>query len=181
MVSQVATRLVERRHTLSRDLHLIAPMHGLGLAVATLPLVFVASCGGMTTLTTPTASSAVATSAVSEGTSLLSGREMHGVLGPFPDTAPRCFAGLFPCETFDFSLDAEGPIEVAVAWEGSSRAVFVQLYWEGRWLAHEDVAPAGGPSQIVFLRKMMEANRYQLRLVSREPAQAIPFTLVLKY
>jgi hypothetical protein len=157
-------------------------MHGLGLAVATLPLVFVASCGG-TTLMTPTTPSAPAAmaSAVSEGPSLLPGREMHGVLGPFPDTAPRCFADLFPCETFDFSLDAEGPIEVALAWEGSSRAVFVQLYWEGRWLAHEDVAPAGGPPQIVFLRTSMEANRYQLRLVSREPAQAIPFTLVLKY
>ena len=157
-------------------------MHGLGLAVVTLPLVLVTSCGGMTSMAPTAPSTTVSASpAVSEEPSLLSGREMHGVLGPFPDSAPRCFADLFPCEMFDFSLEHEGPIEVALAWEGHSRAVFVQLYWEGRWLAHEDVAPAGGPPQIVFLRKKMEANHYQLRLVSREPAQAIPFTLTLKY
>ena len=159
-------------------------MHGLGIATVALPLVFITSCGGMTQAlpTAPSAAAAAASAtAGQEGPLLLSAREMHGVLGPFSADAPRCFANLFPCETIDFNLEAEGPIGVSLTWEGAARAVFVQLYWEGRWLAHEDVAPVGGPSQIVFLRPRMEANRYQLRLVSREPDRAIPYTLVLRY
>lgn len=106
---------------------------------------------------------------------------MHGTVGPFDAEAQPCFADLFPCETFDFTLPHEGPIEVTLTWEGPPRALFVQLYWAGRWLAHEDVAPREGPSRISFLRPRMEPNSYQLRIVTREPAAAIPFRLVLGY
>jgi len=86
------------------------------------------------------------------------GREMQGVLGPFGAGAQTCFADLFPCQTFDFSLSQEGPIEVTLTWQGNARALFVQLYWQGRWLAHEDVAPREGPSEISFIRPRMEAT-----------------------
>jgi hypothetical protein len=109
------------------------------------------------------------------------GREIQGMLGPFDAGAQTCFADLFPCQTFDFSLAQEGPIEVTLAWQGPARAVFVQLYWQGRWLAHEDVAPRDGPSQISFVRPRMEATDYQIRIVTREPAMGIPFRLLVRY
>jgi hypothetical protein len=109
------------------------------------------------------------------------GREIQGVLGPFDAGAQTCFADLFPCQTFDFSLSQEGPIEVTLTWQGNARALFVQLYWQGRWLAHEDVAPREGPSQISFTRPRMEATDYQIRIVTREPGQAIPFRLLVRY
>ena len=142
------------------------------------------ACGGVAQLAPTAASPALVspTPRVNEapvGSSV--NRELLGTLGPFdPETEP-CFAGLFPCETLDFTLPHEGPIEVTLTWEGSPRAVFVQLYWAGQWLAHEDVAPREGPSRISFLRPRMEANSYQLRIVTREPAVAIPFRLVLSY
>jgi hypothetical protein len=103
------------------------------------------------------------------------------MLGPFDAEAQPCFADLFPCEVFDFTLSHEGPIEVTLSWQGNARALFVQLYWQGQWLAHEDVAPREGPSEISFLRPRMEANEYQLRIVSREPTVAIPFRLMVRY
>jgi hypothetical protein len=109
------------------------------------------------------------------------GREIQGVLGPFDAEAQTCFADLFPCQTFDFTLSQQGPIEVTLAWQGPPRAVFVQLYWQGRWLAHEDVAPREGPSQISFVRPHMEATDYQIRIVTREPGLAIPFRLLVRY
>jgi len=39
----------------------------------------------------------------------------------------------------------------------------------------------GGPPRISFLRPKMEANRYQVRVVSLEPDRAIPFSLLLNY
>ena len=152
----------------------------LGLSGA---LMF-AACGGVAQLA-PTASSPVLVNPIPRvneapvGSSI--NRELLGTLGPFDPEAESCFADLFPCETFDFTLPQEGPIEVTLTWEGSPRAVFVQLYWAGRWLAHEDVAPREGPSRISFLRPRMEANNYQLRIVAREPGVAIPFRLVLSY
>ena len=106
---------------------------------------------------------------------------MEGTIGPFAPGGPMCFADLFPCEVVDFALPAHGPIGVTLSWQGDARALFVQLYWEGRWLAHEDIAPAGGPPTITFRRPNMEANSYQLRIVTRQPDVAIPYRLDLDY
>lgn len=187
MVSQLAfQRLMGSRRACHRNCKRLGTMP-VGLAAATMSLfslLFFASCGGMTQLA-PTAPSPLPSGSISNVTqppvapSL--DRAIHGTVGPFDDEAPSCFADLFPCERFNFSLPHEGPIEVTLTWEGDSRALFVQLYWEGRWLAHEDVAPRGGASRIAFLRPKMEANDYELRIVSREPTLAIPFTLIVKY
>jgi hypothetical protein len=144
--------------------------------------VFCASCSGATALS-PTGPSVLppAPGAVEIPASSLSGRDIQGTLGPFDGEARPCFANLFPCEVFDFTLSHEGPIEVSLSWQGNARALFVQLYWQGQWLAHEDVAPREGPSQISFIRPRMEATDYQLRIVSREPTLAIPFRLVVRY
>ena len=159
----------------------------VGLAAATMSLfslLFFASCGGMTQLS-PAAPSPLPAGSISNVTQPPAvpslDRAIQGTLGPFDDEATPCFADLFPCERFNFSMTHEGPIEVTLTWEGDSRALFVQLYWEGRWLAHEDVAPRGGASRIAFLRPKMEPNDYELRIVSREPTLAIPFTLIVKY
>jgi hypothetical protein len=160
----------------------VPAMSPAGLATVFLSLIFLISCGGMTNLT-PTAASGLpphsTPSAV--GASPVSGHEMQGTIGPFPPGARTCFADLFPCEVFTFSLPHEGPIELAMSWDGNPRALFVQLYWAGRWLAHEDVAPREGPPEISFVRPIMEANSYELRIVSREPQSAIPYRLVIRY
>jgi hypothetical protein len=156
-------------------------MRGTPLAPLVLS-IFAASCSGATALSPTAASVAVpGPTAVEIPATTLSGREIQGTLGPFDGEAQPCFANLFPCEVFDFTLSREGPIEVTISWQGNARALFVQLYWQGQWLAHEDVAPREGPSQISFLRPRMEANDYQLRIVSREPTVAIPFRLMLRY
>jgi hypothetical protein len=187
MVSQLAFQSTDGlQPCLSQELQTFGPMP-VGLAAATMSLfslLFFASCGGMTQLA-PAAPSPLPSGSISNVTQPPVGpsldRAIHGTVGPFDDEAPSCFADLFPCERFNFSLPHEGPIEVTLTWEGDSRALFVQLYWEGRWLAHEDVAPRGGASRIAFLRPKMEANDYELRIVSREPTLAIPFTLIVKY
>jgi hypothetical protein len=145
-------------------------------------LVFALSCGGVTALQ-PTAASVLPPGPTAAAAPVVSqpGGEIQGILGPFDAGAQTCFADLFPCRTFDFTLPHEGPIEVTLTWQGHSRALFVQLYWQGRWLAHEDVAPREGPSQISFIRPRMEATDYQLRIVTREPGQAIPFRLLVRY
>jgi hypothetical protein len=108
-------------------------------------------------------------------------QQVSGTVGPMlPSTSP-CFANLYPCETFNFSLQREGPIEVTLTWDGDPGALRVQLYWEGQFLAHEDIAPRGGPSRINFIRPRMEANSYQVRVVSLAPERAIPFSLVVSY
>lgn len=108
-------------------------------------------------------------------------RQITGTVGPLTGEDRPCFADLYPCATYDFELPREGPIEVTLTWDGDPRALRVQLYWEGQWLAHEDVAPRGGPARISFLRPKMEANRYQVRVVSLQPDRAIPFSLLLNY
>ena len=163
-------------------------MFPAGLATVFLSLVFLISCGGMTNLA-PTAASALPPHSAPQGSGAspsagpfpLSGQEVQGTIGPFPPGARACFADLFPCEVFTFSLPHEGPVALTMSWDGNPRALFVQLYWAGRWLAHEDVAPREGPSQISFVRPIMEANSYELRIVSREPQSAIPYRLVVRY
>jgi hypothetical protein len=106
---------------------------------------------------------------------------LTGSVGPAATGTPVCFADRYPCNVYHFSLAREGQIEVTLTWDGTPRALFVQLYWAGEGLAHEDVAPRSGPSQISFVRPRMEAARYEVRVVSREPERAIPFTLTLTY
>jgi hypothetical protein len=163
-------------------LHDLRPLYSVRLGITAVLLVFAVSCSGMTELQ-PTAASALPPGPTAAAAPVVShpGREIQGVLGPFDAGAQTCFADLFPCQTFDFSLSQEGPIEVTLTWQGNARALFVQLYWQGRWLAHEDVAPREGPSQISFIRPRMEATDYQIRIVTREPGQAIPFRLLVRY
>ena len=131
----------------------------------------------------PTTASPVppASASAPSRTSAVAPRYVEATIGPFVAGGPTCFANLFPCEILDFTLAQQGPIAVTLSWQGDARALFVQLYWEGRWLAHEDVAPAAGPSTISFRRLNMEANSYQLRIVTRQPDVAIPYRLELDY
>jgi hypothetical protein len=149
--------------------------------------VAAASCVGQTSAlpTGPSVANTGATAAA-EATDPKSGlgpadRVVIGSVGPIAPDTPICFAERFPCSVYRFSLPHEGSIRVVLTWEGNPRALFVQLYWAGEGLAHEDVAPPSGPSHIVFLRPRMEAARYEVHVVSREPTRAIPFTLVLTY
>lgn len=108
-------------------------------------------------------------------------RVVRGTVGPLGDGAPPCWADRYPCEVLDFETLQHGPIEVVLTWDGPPRALMVQLYWAGEGLAHEDVAPPNGPARIAFLRPSMEAAAYRLRVVSREPASRIPFTLTVSW
>jgi len=158
-------------------------MNGFSVASAVLALVFSASCGSLTTRPamgfSPTMAPAASPSAPAP--SLSASRLIAGTAGPLREGTPPCFAERYPCEVYDFSLLQEGAIEVAVTWEGPPRALFVQLYWAGEGLAHEDVAPRDGPSRIYFRRPRMEAANYSLRVVSLEPTSAIPFSLTLTH
>ena len=66
---------------------------------------------------------------------------------------------------------------VVVAWEGGSRDLMIQLYRADLGLVHEDLAPRTGASRITFRRPDLGAMDYELRVVSLQPATAIPFTL----
>jgi hypothetical protein len=101
-----------------------------------------------------------------------------GTVFPLGESAP-CFVERFPCQVFEFVLPTQGTITVRLDWDGQPRAMLVQLFWGDGLLAHEDVAPRSGPSQIAFRRPLMEANTYRVRVVSLEPDHAMPFTLTL--
>ena len=140
-----------------------------------------ASCGGVTELT-PSSPTTFPTVTPPASNPVTAGRQqVSGTVGPLLPPATPCFANLYPCETFNFSLEREGPIEITLTWDGDPRALRVQLYWEGQFLAHEDIAPRGGPARINFVRPKMEANAYQVRVVSLEPDKSIPFNLVVSY
>ncbi len=119
--------------------------------------------------------------ALTPGAPLPGSVSSNGTVGPLTGEDVACFADRYPCATYDFSLDQEGPIEVTLTWDGAPRALMVQLYWAGEGLAHEDVAPRSGPSRIWFRRPRMEAAAYSLRVVSLEPDVTIPFTLTLTH
>jgi hypothetical protein len=160
--------------------------HGLGTFALAVSLFAIAACGGIISPTSPSAIPARAgglPSVLPPGGAVSGPRSqvIHGSVGPLRDGTPPCFASLYPCEVFDFSTVSEGSIEVVLTWDGAPRALMVQLYWAGEGLAHEDIAPSNGPSRIAFLRPRMEAAAYRIRVVSREPASAIPFTLEINY
>ena len=164
-------------------------MNGPGVIAAGLSLVFITSCGGITTLAPTGPSSTLATTvsttasptAPAPAAPVPTSRLISGTVGPLLEGTPPCFADRYACEVYDFSLLHEGSIEVTVTWEGPPRAMMVQLYWAGEGLAHEDVAPRNGPSRISFQRPKMEAANYRLRVVSLEPGSTIPFALALTY
>jgi hypothetical protein len=162
-------------------------MNAPGVVAAGLSLVFITSCGGMTTLSPISPSSTLAPTVsptappTAPAGSLPIFRLISGTVGPLLEGTPPCFADRYACEVYGFSLLQEGSIEVTLTWEGSPRAMRVQLYWAGEGLAHEDVAPRDGPSRISFQRPRMEAASYRLRVVSLEAASTIPFTLTLTY
>jgi len=147
-----------------------------------------ASCGGRTSLV-PTGPSPVPVGRLTTAPDVAEPappagpveRVVVGSVGPATSDTPVCFADRYPCSVYHFVLANEGPIQVTLTWEGAPRALFVQLYWAGEGLAHEDVAPRSGPSRISFVRPRMEAARYEVRVVSREPEREIPFTLTLTY
>jgi len=156
---------------------------GFGLSAIGLAFLGLAACGGVLTPVSPTALPAISQvpeAPASEGVPGIS-NVIQGTIEPLDEDTPPCWANLYPCEVFDFATVEEGPIEVALTWDGPPRALMVQLYWAGAGLAHEDVAPLNGPSRIAFVRPRMEAAAYRLRVVSREPADTIPFTLVITY
>ena len=161
-------------------------MNGPGVIATSLSLVFITSCGGLTTLspTGPSATLATTVSTTAPPAAPLPAapfRVITGAVGPLLEGTAPCFADRYPCEVYDFSLPREGSIEVTLTWEGQARALMAQLYWAGEGLAHEDVAPRNGPSRITFQRPRMEAANYTLRVVSLEPGSMIPFTLTLAY
>jgi hypothetical protein len=160
-------------------------MNGPGVIAAGFSLVFITSCGGLTTLSptgpSDTLAPMVSATAPTAPAPAQPFTEITGAVGPFLEGTAPCFADRYPCEVYDFSLPHEGSIEVTLTWEGHARALMVQLYWAGEGLAHEDVAPRNGPSRISFQRPKMEAANYRLRVVSLEPGSTIPFTLTLAY
>lgn len=161
-------------------------MRGIGTCALGLSLFTTASCGGIVTPLSPSATAGVPAAAPiamppGDTTSGPRSHVIQGSVGPLRDGEPPCWADRYPCEVFDFSTAREGSIEVVLTWDGAPRALMVQLYWAGEGLAHEDIAPLNGPSRIAFLRPHMEAAAYRLRVVSREPASVIPFTLTINY
>lgn len=161
-------------------------MNAPGSVVVGLALLVATSCGGVTNAL-PTAPSVTsdqnpvpaagpAPPEAAPGSLLIRGTVRSLLEGALP-----CWADRYPCAAYDFSTTHEGPIEVTLTWDGAPRELFVQLYWAGEGLAHEDVAPRNGPSRIWFLRPLMEAATYRLRVVSLAPDRAIPFTVTVAY
>lgn len=179
---------VAHRTTAPSHCRTVAP----GLILTFVSLVFIVSCGGVTTLS-PTAPSAafsqttVATAppaapVPSPGPAPVpAAQTITGVVRSVGSGASPCWADRYPCQVYDFTLSQAGAIEVTLTWDGQPRALMVQLYWAGEGLAHEDIAPRTGPSRISFRRPLMEAAGYRLRVVSLEPENTIPFSLTINY
>ena len=159
-------------------------LNRLHVVATVLSIALTGACAGRTTTSlSPTAPSYTPAAAVwtapPPGAPL--SLVIRGTVAPLRGEASPCFADRYNCQAYDFSLSEEGPIEVTMTWEGSPRAMLVQLYWAGEGLAHEDVAPRNGPSRISFRRPLMEAANYRLRVVSLEPESTIPYTLTLTH
>ncbi len=102
---------------------------------------------------------------------------VSGTVKPVADGGPRCYFGLYACETYNFSLPNDGGVEVALTWNGNERALMIQLYRADLGLLHEDLARRGTTPTISFSRPDLAAMDYQLRVVSLETGNAVPFTL----
>ena len=167
-------------------------MNGPGVALVSLSLLIVTSCGGVTTLspTAPSAAFSQTTAATAPAAAPVpssgpapvpAAQIITGVVRSVGSGASPCWADRYPCQVYDFTLSQAGAIEVTLTWDGQPRALMVQLYWAGEGLAHEDIAPRTGPSRISFRRPLMDATAYRLRVVSLEPESTIPFSLTVNY
>src|SRR5258705_6631526 len=161
--------------------------------------LFLAGCGGLTTVspTAPSATFATQTSVsptpstpapapthavgpdVPAGT-VPSQRVFTGTVGPLTGYAAPSYVGLYACERHRFTLlPQDDAVEVTLSWEGGARAMLVQLYRAGAGLVHEDLAPRGGTPTITFRRVGLEPMDYELPVVNMEPAASHPLTLTL--
>ena len=161
--------------------------------------LFLAGCGGLTTVspTAPSATFAPQTTVspapstpapapthtvgpdVPAGT-VPSQRVFTGTVGPLAGYAAPCYVGLYACERYRFTLlPQDDAVEVTLSWEGGARAMLVQLYRAGAGLVHEDLAPRDGAPTITFRRVGLEPMEYELRVVNMEPNATHPFTLTL--
>ena len=137
-------------------------MTELRVAAIIASTLFTVACGGFTTVapTVPSSTPASALSSVSPaptpapahsiGPDVPAGLSPNqqvcsGSVGPLiPDAAP-CYLERYSCERYRFTMDRNGAVEVTLTWEGSERAMLIQLYRAGAGLVHEDLAPRGGP------------------------------------
>ena len=93
-------------------------MNGPGVIAAGLSLVFITSCGGITTLAPTGPSSTLATTvsttasptAPAPAAPVPTSRLISGTVGPLLEGTPPCFADRYACEVYDFSLLHEGSI-----------------------------------------------------------------------
>ena len=172
----------------------VVPSQLRTVALISLSSLFIASCGGLATLSPTAPSRTFAQASVTTASpapaplpapapvaGAPTNQSISGVVPPLRDGVVPCWADRYPCEVYDFTLSQAGAIEVTLAWEGQPRALMVQLYWAGEGLAHESIAPRTGPSRINFRRPLMEAANYRLRVVSLEPENTIPFSLTIAY
>jgi hypothetical protein len=102
---------------------------------------------------------------------------ISGTVGPLASYAAPCYVGLYACESYRFTLQREGAVEVTLSWHGSPRGMLIQLYRAGAGLVHEDVAPNDGAPTITFRRVGLEPMEYELRVVNWEPDVTHAFTL----
>lgn len=153
-------------------------------AVIILSLVSAAGCSGMTamvptgpskTFASPQAAPSAPVPAPAPARPVA--QVVRGVVDPITSPGERCYFNLYACEAFNFSLAADGGIEVTLTWEGDPRDLMIQLYRADAGLIHEDVARRAGGSRIYVRRPDLAAMDYQLKVVSLQKDAAIPFTL----
>ena len=159
------------------------------LVVAVLALsAATAACGGITNVM-PTSPSATVSTNLALAPSpapapipapVTARQVITGTVRPVADGGPRCYFGLYACETYNFSLSHDGGVEVGLTWTGNERALMVQLYRADVGLLHEDLARRGAAPTITFSRPDLAAMDYQLRVVSMETGNAVPFTLTFR-
>jgi hypothetical protein len=106
-------------------------------------------------------------------------RIITGIVGPLANYPGPCYLERYACEMYRFTLQKEGAVEVGLSWDGSARAMLIQLYRAGAGLIHEDLAPRDGAPTISFRRVNLPAIDYELRIVNMEPNASHPFTLTL--
>src|SRR4051794_5629548 len=125
---------------MQRELQRLSPMKGPLVVVALALSVATAACGGITnamptspsaTFSTnlalspsPSPAPAPAPTPAAGGASQV----ITGTVRPIADGGPRCYFGLYACETYNFSLTHDGGVDVALTWTGNERALMVQLY-----------------------------------------------------
>jgi hypothetical protein len=155
-----------------------------------LSLLSTVGCGGMTAMVPTGPSSPFASARVSSvppqataapltpaGPAVPAAQVVTGIIQPLSVPGERCYFNLYACEAFNFSLAADGGLEVTLAWEGGARDMMVQLYRADIGIIHEDLAPRDGASLISFRRPDLAAMDYQLRVVSMQKDAAVSFTL----